>query len=384
MKVVMVGTLPPIIGISPYCLHLSYALSKIVDLEFISFEKFSKTSKFFLKTNKINEKMYDKFLKDIPTKKTLNWNSFLSGIKAGIGLDCDVLHVQWWISSLLPVYLPILMMAKSKKIKVVCSVHNIFPHEKNKKSIFLNKIANKILFPFVDIFIVHNERNKKDFIKIYNIDEKKIHVITHGVLNFIKNKNIAQNDARTELNLPLGKKILLFLGYIRPYKGLDILIKTFRRIKSQDKKTILLIAGQPFMDTWEKYDTLIKKNNLEDDIIVRLGFIAEERVQYYLTAADVVVLPYKHLDTHGGIAALAVNFKKPIIVTDVGGLPEYTYDKRAIAKPKDIKDLTKKILNVLNDKDLYSKLSQDSFFISKKITWDYVAEKTLKVYKKII
>jgi len=106
-----------------------------------------------------------------------------------------------------------------------------------------------------------------------------------------------------------------------------------------------------------------------------LGFIPENEVQYYFQASDVVVLPYKHLDTHGGVGALALSFKKPLIVTDVGGSSEYIIDKRMLVRPDDVDDLYQKLYLALSDEHMLNKMKNDSEELSKEITWDKVAEK---------
>ena len=384
MKVTFLGTLPPIIGLSPYCMHLSYALSKKIDLDFIGFKKFSQMSKSFSRETEINEQIYHNILKNIKTKKTLNWYNPISGLIAGIRLKTDILHVQWWISSLFFVYFPIIIMAKLKNIRIVASVHNIFPHEKSKKNIILDRIANFFIFPLTDAFIVHNQRNKKQFIKLYNIEREKIFIITHGVLDFIKKRNILQNDAKKYLQISTKKKIILFFGYIRPYKGVDVLINAFSIIKKQMDDVMLLIVGQIWNDNWNNYEKLIKKHGLEDIIDIKSGFIPESEIDYYFSAADVVVLPYKHLDTHGGVGAIAICYKKPLLVTDVGGLPEYIKDKRALVIPNDIQDLSNKLINILQNNQLQLKLSKDSEELSKYLTWDKIADKTIEIYRTLL
>jgi len=384
MKVIFIGTLPPIIGLSPYCLHLSNALSKKVDLEFLGFKEFSHKSESFARESKIDETFYTDVLKQIKTQNTLSWYNPFSGVKAGINLEADVLHVQWWISSLIFIYLPIVVLAKLKKIKIVLSVHNILPHEQSKINLTLDRFANRLIFPFVDGFIVHNQRNKRKLAEVYSLNEKNIFVITHGVLNLIKQRVISSQEARKHLHLPLDKKIVLFFGYIRKYKGVDVLIKAFGLIQKQMKDVFLLIVGQPFVETWDKYEELMNENNLENCSTVELGFVPESEIGYYFSAADVVVLPYTYLDTHGGVGALTLPFKKPLLVSDVGGLQEYIKDKRALVKPNNVQDLYEKLMHVLQDKKLFTKLSKDSEDLSKELSWDTIADQTVEAYRNLL
>lgn len=384
IRAILLGTLPPIIGLSPYCLHLSYALSKKIDLIFLGFRRFSKNCKSFKRSTKIDEMLYSDYLNKIKITNIIDWYNPFSGIKAGIWLKGDILHIQWWISSLVIVYMPILVTAKIKKIKVVISIHNILPHEHNRGLLVLDRIANKIIYSFADYFIVHNKRNLNELIDIFNINQKKISIITHGVLNLVKVAGITQEEAKKHLDIQMKNKVVLFFGYIRKYKGLDVLIEAFSHLEKEIEDIILLVAGQPVNDDWERYEMLIKKNKLENKIKVEIGFIPEQEIEYYFAASDLVVLPYKYLDTHGGIGALALPFNKPLIVTDVGGLPEYTKDKAAIVKPNNVQDLYKKLSIALKDEKLRLKLAKDSEEICKELNWEKIADETIKVYEKLI
>ena len=203
------------------------------------------------------------------------------------------------------------------------------------------------------------------------------------VFNLIKKKVISLQEARKYLDLPLNKKIVLFFGYIRKYKGVDVLIKAFGLIQKQMKDVYLLIVGQPFGETWAKYENLIKENDLKNCSKVELGFVPESEIEYYFSAADIVVLPYTYLDTHGGVGALALPFKKPLLVSDVGGLPEYIKDKRTLVKPDDVQDLYEKLTQILQDQKLHTKLSKDSEELSRELTWDKIADQTIEVYKSL-
>ena len=143
---------------------------------------------------------------------------------------------------------------------------------------------------------------------------------------------------------------------------------------------LLIIAGKPW-DDWDKYENIIKKNNLEDYVIRKLDFIPPSEVEYYFAASDVVVLPYKYFDSQSGVGALAIPFKKPLIVTDVGGLPDFVKDERAIARANDARGLAEKLIIILKDQDLTNKLSEDSVQLTNDYKWDKIAEKNIKIYE---
>jgi len=382
MKITLIGTLPPLKALSPYCFHLADALSKKTNLEFISFKEILPEFLYWGGT-KENE---DIAIKRINYKRILRWYNPFSLIKTGVKITGDILHVQHWSLYSGFAYSIILPIAKIRKKKIIITVHNITPHTEKFIDILLDKIFNKIIFPFADIFIIHNKRNKAKFLDLYRVNEKKIYILPHGTTYpYQQVKRISKKEARKRLEISQDKKIILFFGYIWDYKGLDILLNSMEYIKKKIPKVLLIIAGQP-AKKWIKYERIIEKKDLTKVILRALRYIPDSELEYYFSSSDLVICPYKKhpFDTHGGVGALALSFKKPLIVTDVGGLPEYVLDKKAIVHPEDIEDLAQKISIILNDKKLLEKLSNDSNILSKKLSWDKIADKTIQIYKNLL
>jgi len=381
MKVTLIGTLPPIKALSPYCFHLAKALSKKIDVEFINFKNI--LPDILYPGGMKAEEDIDFRVKNVKIKNLLNWYNPISWIKAGLEATGDVIHAQHWALYSGAIYCIILPIAKLRGKKIILSIHNITPHVNDVVTLALDKFLNRTIFPFVDILIVHNTRNKEKLIALYGVDKKKIFIITHGTLyTYHQTMGISRQNAREHLHIPQDKKIILFFGYIWGYKGLDILLKSISSTKKTLKDVAVLIAGQSLKD-WSKYKKIIRENDLENEVIKKLHYIPDQEVEYLFSCADLVVLPYKKesFDTHGGVGALALSFKKPMIVTDVGGLPEYVKDKRMIVNPGDAEDLSSKIILVFNDAALLNKLSKDSEELAKELSWDKIADKTIEVYQ---
>lgn len=380
----MIGTLPPIKGLSPYCYHLAKELASKIDLEFISFRSIQPD--FLYSGGTSDEKEASFLLKNVKRKDILTWYNPFSWIKAGIVATGDVIHIQHWALYSSLMYCFILPIVKLRGKKIILTVHNITPHVVDKSTVWADRILNKIMFPLADAFIVHNQRNKEKFLELYRVDDRSLFILTHGLLQpYQKIKDISKNDARKYLKISSSKKIILFFGYIWGYKGLDDLLNAFHLIKENIKDATLIIAGQPLRD-WEKYEKIIQKYNLEKYVITILDYISDSEIEYYFSAADIVALPYKDkpFDTHGGVAAMALSFKKPIVVTDVGGLPEFVKDPQVVAKPGDINDIAIKIKHVLNDDELQTKLSKDADELSKELSWEKIALKTVQLYENLL
>jgi glycosyltransferase involved in cell wall biosynthesis len=220
--------------------------------------------------------------------------------------------------------------------------------------------------------------------ELYKINEKKIEIITHGVLTLQSQKVISKQKARDMLGISESRRVLLFFGYLWEYKGLNIILKSLVSIKKEIKDVTLLIVGQP-VKNWKHYEAMIEDLKLSDQVMTRLEYIPDEEVEVYFSAADVCVFPYKEpFDTHGGATALALSFKKPLIVTEIGGLSEYVSDERVISKPEDVDGLTHNIIRVLTDEIFRRKLVKDLDEIAKTLSWDVIAEKTIEAYEKTL
>ncbi len=372
-RVTLIGTLPPIKGISPYCHELLKSLSVKNKVEFIGFKKLYPD---FLYPG--GDRFKDKDFKQIKFKNAeirniLTYYNPFSWLWAGLTAKGGVVHAQWWSHVLAPAYITMLSIAKLRKKKIILTVHNVVPHE----STAINRLLNASVMYFGDRFIVHNKNNREELSKRYDIAKEKITVIPHGILIPVPIKGIKKSDARRYLNIQDDKKVILFFGNIREYKGLDDLINAMADIVKEVPEALLVIAGKPWKK-WDKYEKIICKNNLENYIYKKLDFIKPTEVEYYFQSCDLVVLPYKYFDSQTGVGALALPFKKALLVTDVGGLTDFVKDEGAIVKPNS-KDLSKKITKLLKDKKALDKLSDDSKFIAEEYIWDEISAKTNKL-----
>jgi len=383
MNVTLIGTLPPVKALSPYCFHLAESLSQKTRLEFISFYRVMPE---FLYCGGTTEKEAPTpCIQNVEVRNLLRWYNPFSWIKAGLFAKGDILHAQHWALYASFMYCIILPLAKLRGKKIVLSVHNITPHVSRKITFAVDKILNKLLFSFGDRFIVHNERNKKKLVELYGINETHITIIGHGPLQPYSRRNgISKKQAREHLHISMNKNVLLFFGYVWGYKGLDVLLRSLSLVKQSVPHVVLLIAGQALKD-WNRYKQLIKKYELGASIIQMLEYIPDAEIEYYFSCTDVVVLPYKQhpFDTHGGVGALALSFHTPLIVTDVGGLPSYVKDERIIVKPGDVNDLANKIIQVLSDEHLRQKLSNDAAQLAQELSWETIAEQTINVYQEL-
>lgn len=225
----------------------------------------------------------------------------------------DLIVVRFWLPFMGPALGTILREAKKNgHTRVVCIADNVIPHESRPGD---KPFTTYFLKP-CDAFITMSEKVLAD-LRTFE-PAKPARLVSHPLYdNF--GQPLSKEEARTNLGLPLHEKIILFFGFIRQYKGLDILLRAMadERIRQQGIK--LLVAGEFYEDD-KPYHAIIKEKNLEDAVLLRTHFIPDSEVGHYLSAADCVVQPYRSA-TQSGVTPLAYHFEKPMIVTNVGGLP---------------------------------------------------------------
>jgi glycosyltransferase involved in cell wall biosynthesis len=223
----------------------------------------------------------------------------------------DIIVVRFWIPFMGPALGTILRSVKRNRFtKIICIADNVIPHEKR----FGDRPFTSYFLKAPDGFITMSEKVLADLGSFHNT--KPAQLVQHPLYdNF--GQSITKVEARQKLELDPSSKIILFFGFIRHYKGLDLLLDAMKDPRLVEAKISLLIAGE-FYEDQKKYTEQI--NNLGEGVILRTQFIPDSEVRDYLCAADCVVQPYRNA-TQSGVTPLAYHFEKPMIVTNVGGLP---------------------------------------------------------------
>lgn len=242
-----------------------------------------------------------------------NWNSTARRI---IDFEPELVIFKHWLPFFAPCYG--WMAGKIKKnssAKLIAVCHNIIPHEKRPG----DKVLSKYFLKKIDYFIPLSDQVKRD---LFLFVKNPIYKLLPLPIFSLFGERVDKEEAKKNLNLT-DKNILLFFGFIRDYKGLDVLIEAFALVR-KEMNIKLIVAGE-FYEPEEKYIKLISKYNLEDSIILKKDFIPTTDVKYYFSASDAVVLPYKSA-TQSGIVQVAVNFCMPVIATNVGGIGEVIED----------------------------------------------------------
>ena len=271
---------------------------------------------------------------DINIKVSINSVNPLNWLKVGFELKKlkpAIIVIRYWLPFMGPCLGTILRCAKSNGItKIVCIADNVIPHEKRPG----DKLFTQYCFKPIDAFVTMSE---KVLLDLKSFTQKPSKQIVHPLYdNF--GEALPKQEARKHLGIDEQENIILFFGFIRKYKGLDILLNAMKiikehRISGSFKGCKLLVAGE-FYEDKKQYEDLINELGIADQLILRTDFISDSEVRYYLSTADFVIQPYRQA-TQSGVTPLAYHFEKPMLVTNVGGLPSLVPDGKVglVAEP---------------------------------------------------
>lgn len=239
----------------------------------------------------------------------------------------DVLVIKFWIPLMAPCLGTIARLARRRGIQVVSVLDNVIPHEPH----FWDKWLIRYFIGSVNRFVAMSESVRQDCLKFLPAGKHDRVTLSPHPLYDNFGEAVEKSVARKELGLPEDKTILLFFGFIRDYKGLDVLMRAYAealhnkqqpRLAAQD--LLLVVAGE-FYNNGEQYKQLEQELGLASTIAWHTDFIPDERVRLYFSAADLIVQPYKTA-TQSGVTQIAYHFERPMLVTNVGGLAEIVPD----------------------------------------------------------
>ena len=230
----------------------------------------------------------------------------------------DLIVIKFWIPLMAPCLGTIARIARRNGIRVVSILDNVIPHEPH----FWDKWLIRYFVGSVDRFVALSESVREDCWKFLPAARKEgVKLSPHPLYdNF--GEAVDKREARQHLGLPEDKTILLFFGFIRDYKGLDLLMRAYAKALTTDRRQelVLLVAGE-FYNNGAQYKDLERELGLEGKIVWRTDFIPDDQVRFYFSAADLIVQPYKSA-TQSGVTQIAYHFERPMLVTNVGGLAE--------------------------------------------------------------
>lgn len=302
----------------------------------------------------------------IPNERMLDSINPLSWMKTGRKIaewEPDVLVEKFWMSFFGPSLGTVNWRLRKKPAATLAILDNVIPHEQR----FIDRPFTKFFLNQTDGFVVMSETVKKDLLSLKPDANYRVH--PHPIYSHF-GEPVAKEEAREQLEVPQGKKVLLFFGLIRDYKGLDILLNALDMLPEDYH---LLIAGESYGD-FGQYRDIIDSKKLHDRVTLLVRYIDDEEVPLLFSAADTCVLPYRSA-TQSGIMYIAFHFRLPLIVTDVGSLADMTrqYQAGLVVERADSTLISDAIKNYFTE-NLAPHFREQMKQFNKEYNWDTLAE----------
>ncbi len=363
-KIVVIGPVYPFKGgISHYTGLLVRALKESCEVHTVSYSMQYPRILF-----KKEQRDYDnKSFKIDDAKYLINTANPFNILKcAGIinKLDADLVIIQWWHPYFSPCYN---ILAKRLKTDVMFVCHNVFPHERFP----FDRALTRSVLKKGDYFILHSSKEADELLSI--VPDAKFAVNMHPTYSAFKMDENADIPEEKHDGIRL-----LFFGFVRPYKGLKVMLKAMELLPEVVK---LDIVGD-FGGKREEYDALIDEYKIGERINIRDGYVPDKEVQVYFKRCDAVVLPYIEA-TQSGIAQIAFGFEKPVIATTAGGLSEVVTDGKtgvlcSVNDPESLAEAVKRFAALRNEENFAENIRKDS----KRFSWEHMTETIGKLYAK--
>jgi glycosyltransferase involved in cell wall biosynthesis len=292
-------------------------------------------------------------------------------------INPDILLIKYWHPAMAPCFGSVARIAgkgKSCKTKVICIFDNVIPHEKS----FIDRLLTRYFTGSIDGAIVMSKSVGED-LKSFRVNIP-VQFNPHPLYDNY-GSIMTRDEALEKLELDPAFSYMLFFGFIRAYKGLDLLLEAFADSSLRNRKLKLIVAGE-FYESEKPYCEIINNRNLADEVIMHGRFIREDEVAPLFCAADIIVQPYRSA-TQSGVTQIAYHFEKPMLVTDVGGLSEIVPDGKCgyVVKADPLA-----IADAIND--YFSRGRQEEFTVNvrkekSKYSWDKLTSALIEIYNRI-
>ncbi len=313
--------------------------------------------------------------KNLNIKVAVNSVNPFNWIKVGLEikkLKADIIIIRYWMPFMAPCLGTIArIIRRNKKSKVIAIADNIIPHEKMPGGNLLSTYFVKSC----DGFVVMSRAVLQDLDKFDKIRPRRFS--PHPLYdNF--GAATSKSQAKKNLGLDESLKFILFFGFIREYKGLDLLIKAFADERFRKLPVKLLIAGEFYIDG-KPYHDLIESLGLKEEIILRTEFIENKDIVNYFCASDIVAQPYKDA-TQSGVTQIAYHFDKPMLTTNVGGLSEMVPDgKVGFVVAPDVNEISEALLRFFNE-NKEEEFSANAAIEKKRFSWEILLSQIEAVF----
>ena len=364
-------------GISYYTTYLSNALSKRCQVNAVLFRNMLPKFLFPGADRVGNSLSTIEYSEHVDMKECLDWYNPFTWFRAVKSIkNSDACIFEWWTSSVSHMYLIIGILLKIWKVPIILEFHEVV--DTLEESILpirvYSKVMGKLIRNLASEYVVHSEADRKLVSERYDIQEKKISIMVHGLYD--QYPKIETENAKKELDID-SEHVVLFFGLLRPYKGASYLVRAFEALPETIRsKSTLVIAGEPWED--KEVLSLVKDSPYSNQIRMFSEYISDEQVPYIFSSSDVLVLPYTRA-SQSGVAHIGISYGMPIIASKVGGLAESLdkYKGTVFVSPQDVQELAVSLEDVLVKKSGMVYPLPDS------LQWDNISLEWLGLFQKI-
>jgi glycosyltransferase involved in cell wall biosynthesis len=275
--------------------------------------------------------------------------------------------------------------------KIALTAHNVNQAKRDLQDSLLNRLTLKIQYRLSDHIFVHTQKMKDELCQEFAVAEKAVTIIRHPINNAFPDTELTPAEAKRQLGVREGEKTILFLGRIRPYKGIEHLLAGFQQLVTRNVSYRLIIAGEPKKGSEDYLDEIrgiVTRDFSQGEIILKFQFIHDEQMELFLKAADVLVLPYKNI-FQSGVLFLAYSYGLPVVATDVGSFREEIVEGKTgfLCKPGDTADLARTLETYfLSDiyRNLGTRRQEIRDYANSVHSWDAVADLTRNAYAEML
>lgn len=268
--------------------------------------------------------------------------------------------------------------------RIVLTVHNVLP-----TSFYLGPFTGlergilQYIYSMADRLIVHTKMNERQLLENFSIERDKVAVIPHGEYSLAQTGcDTSVSEARHRLSLTEKQRVILFFGYIKRVKGVDVLLRGFDQIAEKFEDVVLIIAGSLIEgESFDDCHGIVRSMKHRDRVKLFIEYVAHEEIPIFFLPADVVVLPYVDFYAQSGVAHIAQGFGKAVVATDVGGLPEVIEDQETglIVPPRDGEALAEAISYLLEHEETRTRMGRRARERAmERFSWDSIAEATIE------
>ena len=286
----------------------------------------------------------------------------------------DMVLMKYWTPFMAPCFGTIArMVARNGHTRTICQIDNVEPHERH----FFDHPLNRYFLRSADGFVYMSEQVHRE---LREYTDAPALFSPHPLFEQF-GAPMPREEACASLGLDPQLRYALFFGLIRDYKGLDMLLDAWALLRRREavEGRKLVVAGE-FYASRDKYMEQIRRNGLGDEVILHDGFIPDAQVGAFFSASDLLVLPYRSA-TQSGVTQIAYRFDLPMVVTDVGGLPEIVPDGRVgfVVKPDtvSIADAIERIWQP----ELLAHFRASIQSEKKRFSWEEMCARIMEVYR---